>query len=167
MPLSLCPCSLSLMLTLFSFISAECCNCSLWDRREPWLPCTPWPGASQYGSFSAAVAVSLFFSAVPCLQKGQGWLPMPIKPAASERSTSSSPTSGIAPTPWLKWYGYPLSLHGNTWRPPSVPWFLAFIISLSFICTSPGKNPQTFAVRQKLSWGIVPLPTGGVAEGTA
>lgn len=31
MPLSLCPCSLSPMLTLLSLISAECCNCSPWD----------------------------------------------------------------------------------------------------------------------------------------
>lgn len=67
---------------------------------------------------------------------------MPIKPAGSGRSTSSSPTSGIAPTPWLKWYDNPLSLHGKMWGPPSlpVPWFLAFIISLSFFCTPPEKK---------------------------
>lgn len=135
------------MLTLLSLISAECCSCNLLGQttsldREPWPPCKPWPKASQDGLSSAAVAVSLFFSLALCLRKGQDWLLLPIMPAGSGRSTSSSPTSGIAPIPWLKWYSNPCVLHGGIWGPPPlpVPWLLAFGIPLSFSCLSPEKT---------------------------
>jgi len=187
-PLTLA-CPLSLMLTLLSLISAECHSCNLLGQttsdREPCTLCRPWPRASQHGSSSAAVAVSLFFSPALCLQKGQDWLLLPIMPAGLGRSTSSSPTSGIAPTPWLKWYSNPRVLHGGIWGPPSlpVPWLPAFGIPLSFSCLSPEKN-HAFALRQSLGrWSgpvacwlcsqgkllplPLPLPKDKAALGTA
>lgn len=144
------------MLTLLSLISAECCNCNLLGQttldREPWPPWRSWPRALQDGS-SAAVVVSLFFSAALCLWEGQGWLLLPIMPAGSGRSTSSSPTSGIAPTLWLKWYSNSWVLHGGIRGPPplSVPWLLTFGIPLSFSCLSPEKKKtQAFTLRKSL-----------------
>lgn len=157
------------MLTLLSLISADLCNCSLLGQTtldcEPWPPCRPWPRASQYGSSSAAVAVSLFFSPALCPQKGQGWVLPATKPAGSGRPTFSSTTSGIAPTPWLKWYSNPSALHGRIRGPPPlpVPQLLAFSVSLSFSCLS--IEQRILAVRWFLTCGVGLLPAGGVVRG--
>lgn len=134
---------LSLVLTLPSLYSLLGRTIS---HRQPWPPCTPSPRASQDGFSSAAVAVSPFSSPALCLWKG---LRLPIMPAGSGRPTSSSSTSGIAPTPWLKWYSHPRVLHGGIWGPTPllVLWLLAFGIPSSFPCLSPEKNKVHFQLR--------------------